>query len=161
MRRLGKWFVALTVMCAGLVVALSSPAGAMLSTTGSHSWSDPAAWKGRRLPGPGDGVEIVTGSSITPDQDAAVAGVTVGAGASLVFDGTSSVALASTANVIVLGSLTMIPSDASLTHRLDFVNVDDGAFVGGGMDPIASDVGLWVMGDGVLNLHGAAKTSWT
>jgi hypothetical protein len=43
---------------------------------------------------------------------------------------------------------------------LVFEGVDESAFVGGGMDPVASDVGLWVMGDGQLTLEGAEKTAW-
>jgi hypothetical protein len=161
MHRIAKCVVALIVMCTGLVVALGSPAGAARSISGSHDWSDPAAWQGGRVPASGAAVEIASGSSITLDQNVTVAGLTVDVRASLVFDATLSVSLASTANVIVYGGLTMIPSDASLTHRLDFVNVNDSQFVGGGLNPVASDVGLWVMGDGVLNLRGAAKTSWT
>jgi hypothetical protein len=160
MRRICRCVVALVVMCAGFV-ALSVAAGAVTSTTGVHDWSDPTAWRSGRIPRPGDSVEIASGASITLDQDATVSGVTVDADAALTFDTSRSVTLGSTANVIVYGGLTMIPSDASVTHRLDFLNVDDSLFVGGGMDPIASDVGLWVMGDGVLNLQGTAKTSWT
>ena len=33
-------------------------------------------------------------------------------------------------------------------HVLRFVDVDESAFVGGGLDPLATDVGLWVVGDG-------------
>lgn len=58
-------------------------------------------------------------------------------------------------NVVVEGILRM---RAGATLR--FVGVNESVFVGGGMDPISSDVGLWVMGDGVLDAHGTPKVAW-
>jgi hypothetical protein len=58
-------------------------------------------------------------------------------------------------NVIVKGTLVMRPGDT-----LRFVNVDESRFVGGGLDPVASDVGLWVMGRGRLDLQGSRKVGW-
>jgi hypothetical protein len=58
-------------------------------------------------------------------------------------------------NVVVDGTLRLRPGTT-----LRFVNVNESAFVGGGMDPMASDVGLWVMGDGVLDAQGTRKTAW-
>ena len=59
------------------------------------------------------------------------------------------------ANVIVLGKLVMRTGDV-----LQFIGVNESAFVGGGLDPMASDVGLWVMGDGVLDVQGTPKAAW-
>lgn len=64
------------------------------------------------------------------------------------------------ANVVVAGTLQMRPANAGVVHTLRFVGVNEAGFVGGGMDPIASDVGLWVVGAGKLDLSGAAKTAW-
>ena len=58
-------------------------------------------------------------------------------------------------NVVVEGTLRMRPGST-----LRFVNVNESAFVGGGMDPLASDVGLWVMGEGVLDAQGTPKAAW-
>lgn len=58
-------------------------------------------------------------------------------------------------NVIVEGTLIM---RAGSTLR--FVDVDESAFEGGGLDPIDTDVGLWVMGAGVLDAQGTAKAAW-
>src|SRR6266540_1326308 len=41
------------------------------------------------------------------------------------------------------------------------IGVDATRFVGGGMNPIDSDVGLWVIGAGQLDLAGTPKTGWT
>ncbi len=90
-----------------------------------------------------------------------VRGVDVKAGATLTFDPSKTVQLQSSANVIVEGTLTMKPANSSTTHTLRFINVDEAAFVGGGMDPLASDVGLWIMTAGKLDAVGATKTSWT
>ena len=59
-------------------------------------------------------------------------------------------------NVVVEGTLRMRAG-----AELRFVDVNEGAFVGGGMAPIASDVGLWVINDGVVDAKGSGKSSWT
>lgn len=59
-------------------------------------------------------------------------------------------------NVIVHGTLLAHPT-APHTNTLRFVDVNEAAFVGGGMEPIASDVGLWVMHHGVLDLQGTPR----
>jgi hypothetical protein len=50
--------------------------------------------------------------------------------------------------------------EAGVEHVLRFVDVDESAFVGGGLDPLDTDVGLWVMGEGVLDVRGTSKRAW-
>src|SRR5262245_14336176 len=127
----------------------------------SGNWSDPSVWGGR-LPGPHDLVVIAPGTTVTVDQSTApVAGVRVDAGATLAFDPGRGGTLPTTRNVIVNGTLRMRPASPSVTQVLRFVDVDESRFVGGGMEPIASDVGLWVVGAGKLDLAGSPKTGWT
>lgn len=57
-------------------------------------------------------------------------------------------------NVIVLGTLIMRAGD-----RLTFQGVAAG-YVGGGIDVLASDVGLWTMGAGRLDIQGTQRTGW-
>jgi hypothetical protein len=64
------------------------------------------------------------------------------------------------ANVVVAGTLQMRPASPGVVHTLRFVGVDESLFVGGGMDPIDTDVGLWVVGAGKLDLAGSPKTAW-
>ena len=71
-------------------------------------------------------------------------------------------------SVLVEGLLEMRPSGGDVTHRLVFENVDEAGFEGGGMGPesiddpiLDSDPGLWVMGEGSLDLLGARRTGWT
>jgi hypothetical protein len=87
-------------------------------------------------------------------------GVVIPADESWVLDPEASITLTASGNVEVLGELVMQPSSPEIEHVLRFEGVDESAFVGGGMDPVASDVGLWVMGDGQLLLEGEEKTSW-
>jgi hypothetical protein len=54
----------------------------------------------------------------------------------------------------------MQPASGEVEHVLRFEDVDESAFVGGGMDPVPTDVGLWVMGDGQLLLEGEEKQAW-
>jgi hypothetical protein len=44
---------------------------------------------------------------------------------------------------------------------LRFQGFNEAGFVGGGMNPLRTDVGLWVINQGKLDLQGAVKTSWT
>ena len=61
----------------------------------------------------------------------------------------------SDANVLVEGTLRMRPG-----ATLRFIDVDESAFVGEGFEPIDSDVGLWVVGDGQLDIQGTPKVAW-
>lgn len=119
-------------------------------------WSDPATWGGS-VPGPDDVATIST--DVVLDSDASVAGVEVEPGGSLTFQPDASVTLRSTANVVILGTLVMRPRPTS-HHQLVFDGVQEASFVGGGMDVVEGDVGLWVMGAGRLDLAGSAKTAW-
>lgn len=124
----------------------------------SSSWSNPATWEGKKVPGPLDTATIST--AVVLDIDTKVAGVVVKPGASLTFAPTRSLKLESTGNVVVDGTLTMRPTGSSV-HQLVFTGVNEEAYVGGGMDPVATDVGLWVVNDGRLDVAGPAKTAWT
>ncbi|HVR79952.1 MAG TPA: hypothetical protein VMS99_16360 [Acidimicrobiia bacterium] len=97
---------------------------------------------------------------ISEDQTFAE-GVVIPADESWVLDPEASITLTASGNVEVLGELVMQPSSGDVEHVLRFEDVDEEAFEGGGMDPIGSDVGLWVMGDGQLVLEGEEKTSWS
>ncbi|EMI19478.1 hypothetical protein RMSM_03594 [Rhodopirellula maiorica SM1] len=48
-----------------------------------------------------------------------------------------------------------------MRHVITFTNIDEAKYVGGGMRMLESDVGLWVMRDGLLDAVGARKTPWT
>ena len=127
----------------------------------SGNWSDRRTW-GPGVPGDRSLAVITEGTTVTADLDAArVAGIHVEAGASLVFAPTRRVGVESTANVVVDGTLQMRPASPAIVHTLRFTGVDESKFVGGGMRPLESDVGLWVTGDGRLDLEGSRKLGWT
>ena len=122
-------------------------------------WSDPATWGGR-VPGSTDTATI--DRPVLLDVDATVGGVRIGPSGSLTFDPAKSRRLAARGNVIVAGRLTMRPSSAQIVHQIEFLDVDESRFIGGHTaEPIASDVGLWVVTAGVLDAHGTPKTAWT
>jgi hypothetical protein len=89
-----------------------------------------------------------------------VSGLRVQAGETLAFNPSCSTTLESAGNVIVEGRLISQPNPG-VVHVLRFVGIREDAFVGGGMDPVPTDVGLWVMAGGVLDFRGQAKTAWT
>ncbi len=64
------------------------------------------------------------------------------------------------ANLIIQGTLRSKPAPG-VTHVIRFTGIDESKFVGGGNEPLASDVGLWVTGSGRLDLAGSEKLAWT
>ncbi len=100
-----------------------------------------------------------TAVMITEDRDFPD-GVTIPADESWVLDPSTNITLTASGNVEVLGELVMQPASGDIEHVLRFEGVDNSAFVGGGMDPVPTDVGLWVMGDGQLRLQGEEKVAW-
>jgi hypothetical protein len=145
----------------GAVIATAAIRVATAAAPGSTDparWSDPATWGGL-VPGPGH-VAIVSGQVLV-DADTEVAGVHVNPGGSLLFPSKASRTIRSRGNVVVRGNLVMKPSRPGVVHRLVFVGVKEAHFKGGGMDPLKSDVGLWVMGRGRLKAAGSPKLPWT
>lgn len=122
-------------------------------------WSDPDTWGGAV---PGEGDVAVVDRQVVLDVDARVAGVRIGAEGELTFDPAESHTLESTGNVEVAGVLRARPERADIVHRLAFVGIDEAAFVGDHvMEPYETDVGVWVVAGGTLDLQGARKRPWT
>lgn len=145
----------------GCAPALKSFLAGTIGTVKSGKWSSPDTWGGK-IPGPGDTPVINAGHAVTFDPDeTTVNGVNINIGGDLIFDSSKNALLITTANVVVEGKLQMRPSSAASIHSLRFKGINENNFKGGGMDVLASDVGLWVMGAGRLDLMGATKTSWT
>lgn len=88
-------------------------------------------------------------------------GFTVAAGEVWSFDPNVSTTVHVRGNVVVAGTLRMRPANPQVVHHLVFDNVDESRFVGGGHQVLATDVGLWVTGDGVLDAVGSRKQAWT
>lgn len=87
-------------------------------------------------------------------------GFVVPADETWIFDPDADTSVIVSGNVIVEGTLMMRPASGDIEHLLRFEDVDNKSFVGGGMDPVESDVGLWVVGDGQLVVEGEEKTAW-
>lgn len=88
------------------------------------------------------------------------AGFTVAAGAVVTFDPNVTTTVTVAANVVVNGILRMRPANPGVVHSLIFSGINESNFVGGGMDPLTTDVGLWVMGSGLLDIVGSPKLAW-
>jgi hypothetical protein len=126
---------------------------------GMARWSDPATWGGR-VPGAED--VAVLDKPVLLDVDPTVAGVRVEPAGELVFDPAASHTLTATGNVIVNGALRARPHGPEVQHLLKFAGVDEGRVQGGhAMEPVDTDVGLWVVGGGVLDVAGTPKRAWT
>ncbi|MEX1126049.1 MAG: hypothetical protein WEE53_10355, partial [Acidimicrobiia bacterium] len=129
---------AMALLLAGCTAA-SSPTTVVGSTTVPDQVTTPS----------GSGTIERTPVMVSGDQSYPE-GFTIPADELWVFDPEVDTTVTVSANVVVLGELVMQPASEDVEHALIFEGVDESAFVGGGMDPLASDVGLWVMGDGQL-----------
>ncbi len=105
----------------------------------------------------GDGgdqrVQVVTGHH---DFD----GLTVPADVALTFDPDVTTTITVTGNVVVEGTLRMRPARPDVVHTLRFCDVDESAYVGETGWPVPTDVGLWVIRRGVLDLRGTPRAGW-
>lgn len=139
----GAWGVSLSV----LLVACQAPTTAMTTTTRPGSLVPTTS-------AVADQPTVLSGEVYLPE------GFTVPPGETWVFDPATDTTVTVNANVVVLGTLVMQPASGGIEHALIFEGIDESEFVGGGMDPVESDVGLWVMGDGQLLIEGEGKAAW-
>lgn len=132
-----------------------------ITSTKSGNWSDPTTWGGR-VPVATDTPLIASGHTVVYDvTTATLSGVNVNNGGTLSFDPSKTTTLQSNRNIIIEGNLLMRPSSAAIVHTIRFININESLMVGGGMSPLATDVGLWVTGAGKLDILGAEKKPWT
>jgi Bacterial Ig domain/G8 domain len=156
--------VGLALVLATVAVTLVIPstrAATPVQSLRSGAWSDASTWSGGHVPQADDPATIAAGTTVTVAGTVQAAGVNVAAGGRLTFDPNSASTLSSTKNIIVEGALSMRPASAAVVQTIRFTGVDASRFAGGGMVPLDTDVGLWVMGAGQLDLAGTPKTGWT
>lgn len=156
--------------------AQHSPSAAPEAGT-ARSWCDPATWGGSV---PTTTTDVTVTGAVVVDCAAVARKVTVPAGASLAASRTQSSSLTLTGNLLIQGRLDYgTPDDriaAGTTAEIVFRGMKDSAFVGTPspvhgdsarppldvtMAVVASDVGLWVMGSGVVTAAGQLKTAWS
>lgn len=137
-----------------LIKRTSSPARVSIASVRDGLWSDPGTWGGL-LPLSTDQVTI--NHKVTVDISTTVSGITCSG--SLMFSPDKSVTLQSSKNIIINGLLQARPSSAQIIHLLRFINIIEDKFIGGGEDPMDSDIGLWCI-NGKLDLQGSQKTGW-
>ena len=130
-------------------------------TAKSGPWTDTDTWVKHVVPPIDAFIMVTAGVDLKLDTTVRVGGLTIAQGGTLTFAKAKTVGISSNANISVLGKLCMKPKDATITHTIKFTGIDESKFVGGGMDIIDSDVGLWVRGAGQVDLQGSAKTAWT
>lgn len=127
---------------------------------GPGQWGDPNSWPDGRVPGPGD--VAVVDRPVVLAGSVVIAGVRIEPGGELTFEPAASAALHSSGNVVVGGRLSLRPSSIAVEHRITFRDVDESRFVGGhSHGPLDTDIGLWVVDDGILDLAGTPKVAWT
>jgi hypothetical protein len=128
-----------------------------MQTISSGLWSSPSTWQGGRFPAATDHVEIM--HDINLDTDAKVTGIMIGDGCELCIDAPKNITLESTGNIVVMGRLCA-EEKPGFVYTVRFTGIDENKFIGGGMDILDSDIGLWVMGMGELDFEGIEQPLW-
>ncbi|MGQ0570014.1 MAG: hypothetical protein ACT4P5_10875 [Armatimonadota bacterium] len=144
------------------VLALQGTAMVVAPAQGVMLWSNPASWPSLgRVPISSDIVTIPAGQTIYLDTMTAVARKLIVYGTLTKLPGTN-VQLTMSGNLIVdqAGFVDFSLTDGS-TWFVQFIVPNENQFVGGGLAPVDSDIGWWVIGAGRVNLQGSQKTAWT
>ncbi len=127
------------------------------STKKSGPASDPLTWGGA-LPPQSASVVVSDGHTLTLDGNIMMCELTVGENATVTFSENQKTTLTLLGNLVNYGLLIRKPSP--LQDSIIFLGIDEQNFKGGGMDIITSDIGLWVRGNGRLEISGSKKTEW-
>jgi hypothetical protein len=135
------------------------PGGDPDDTGTTARWSDPQAWPTGQVPTAAD--DVMVDGHVLVDGIVEARTVTVPSGSTLEFDPLSSGRLEAHGNVVIEGTLKMRPSSHQISHVLQFVGVDESAFVGGGHRVLDTDTGLWFTGHGHAMLRGSERLPWT
>lgn len=77
----------------------------------------------------------------------------------LILDPTKNITISTTKNINVTNKLISKPNP-DVVHLIRFTGINENNFVGGGDTVLASDIGLWVMNSGQLDLQGAVFNDW-
>lgn len=129
---------------------------AQITSKQSGNWSSPQTWSGPISTQD----SVIINHNVVLDTNPTIAGLTINEGASLEFNNIMGLALQSSKNIVVYGLLKSTPS-SQVTHTIRFIGVNESNYVGSGDILLDSDIGLWVLNNGVLNLNGTPKQSWT
>lgn len=154
---------------AGLFVAATACANAPATATQTTETHDHPAGSGATAMPSGSSATVPVAEqgdiyrvegAVTLDRSIRVPGIVIEPGATLTLAGDRDITIETSGNVLVLGTMASSPV-AGVTHTLRFIEVDESGLVGGGMDVLDSDVGIWVMEAGRLDFNGVAKTAWS
>lgn len=120
--------------------AATSPYGIVKSTAAGGSWSNPATWAGGVVPGIGDHVTIVGGTTVFIDATASAGRLTIGGAgnlakedntgtegsipATLMFNGTTAVTLTVADDITILGGCSFTTGAENITQNLLSVGGD-------------------------------------
>lgn len=79
----------------------------------------------------------------------------------ILFDPEKSGKITTTKNIINYGKIVASPASKDIVHEIEFSGVNESRYVGGGMVPLDSDIGLWNMAGGTMDFKGTYKTPFT
>lgn len=131
-------------------------------SSGGLRWSDPATWPSGRVPTRDNDVVIPTGRVIEVDTEAAEARTVTVDGTLRASRGRAS-RLTLYGNLVVRGVLDYGRASDRVTVPASIrLFLNEGAYQGGhAMAPVATDVGLWGIGDGQVWAAGVYRDTWS
>jgi hypothetical protein len=135
--------------------------GILFTSVQNGNWSDGATWDKGTAPGPADLVFIDHGDAVVYDQTDPDTIARLEIHGSLTFNPNATLDLNTTGNIVLHGELDMHPASDAYKHTITFKGVDESKFVGGGMEVLETDVGMWIHESGKLDAVGTAKNPWT
>ncbi|RYG30278.1 MAG: hypothetical protein EOO01_36930, partial [Chitinophagaceae bacterium] len=141
-----------------VLLCLSQIAIAQTFTTkNSGRASDPRTWGGV-IPSSSASITIKNGDTLVLDGNITMCELIISKGGTLTFDSIKRSTLTLHGNLVNYGSLIRKPS--ALYDSIVFEGVNENDFRGGGMEVMDTDKGLWVRGNGMINISGNKKTEW-
>jgi hypothetical protein len=123
------------------------------ATVAGGNWNNPAIWQGGVLPATTETPVITAGHTVVYNVSSGTfAGIVVNGHLSLTDTGNH--VLQSTQNIVIHGQLNMAVSGWDKYQLIRFTGINENNYAGGGDTVQASDIGLWVVDTGRLNLDG-------
>lgn len=136
----------------------------IITSAKSGYYNNSTTWVGNKIPNEESTIIIAPSHNVTYNVDAKICGLTISQGATFTFDRLKNCIFSSCENIIVYGKLISRPASSSIKHMITFHEIDESMFMGAtpgmSMDIMDSDVGIWVRGNGSLELVGSPKVRY-
>ncbi len=148
-----------TLLLSAVIICYYSIAQTQRATVASGNWNTGSTWSGGVVPSSSEQPVISAGHTVTYD-------LTTGTFAGVVINGTlnmtnsgSHTLISNNKNITVKGTLNMSVTSYSDLQFIQFSGITENNYVGSTDTVTSTDIGLWVVDTGQLNLDGRVSGS--